>query len=101
MNNIRLVPGDGTNFDGGTTPGVGASWEGWLNEHSESFDIGVANLKAKLEEALTALQANPSQPKYLAAYQTALSEYNLYRMLQSSSAKALSDMAKGNARNLG
>jgi type III secretion protein F len=80
------------------TPG---NWSGWLNDHSESFDSGVKDLKAKLDVAFAELELNPSQPNLLAKYQTALQEYNMYRMMQSNSSKNLADMQKQNIRNLG
>ena len=67
-------------------PGSGANWNGWLDAHSASFNAGVDDLKAKLEDAFNDLSGDPSSPALLAAYQTALSEYNMYRMLYSDSA---------------
>lgn len=75
-------------------------WKGWLSLHAASFDAGVSDLKGKLAQALEALQANPSDPNALSKYQSALQEYNMYRMAQSNSSKNLSDLAKGNIRNL-
>jgi len=83
---------------------------GWLGDHSDRFDHGVATLKDELDKAFKALagdgtedgeQGDPTNPAYLAKYQTALSGYTTYRTLQSNSAKSLSDMQKQNARNLG
>ncbi len=82
-------------------------WKGWLSEHSQQFDHGVKKLKEELQEAFEAIagdensDANPTDPKALAHYQTKLSEYTTYRSLQSNSAKSLADMQKQNARNLG
>ena len=104
----NLTPGLYT-WDVGAQGTNGANWNGWLDVHSERFDGGVADLKAKLDQAFLDLAGDgtpanpgdPSNPAKLAAYQTALSEYNLYRMLQSNSSKNLADMQKQNARNLG
>lgn len=90
--------------DGAQKPGV---WDGWLTVHGEKFDAGTQTLKQKLDDAFKKLAGDgttpgdPTNPQVLAEYQTAMSEYTTYRSLQSNSAKALSDMQKQNARNLG
>jgi type III secretion protein F len=106
--NIRSASISQFTWDGGPQGSNGSNWNGWLDMHSEKFDGGVADLKAKLDQAFLDLAGDgtaqnpgdPSNPAKLAAYQTALSEYNLYRMLQSNSAKNLADMQKQNARNI-
>ena len=75
-------------------------WDGWLDQHSKEFNDGVNTLKTALEEAFEALKKAPSDPTALASYQTKLSEYNMYRMLQSNSSKTLADMQKQNIRNI-
>jgi len=80
--------------------GDASRWDGWMSNHSKAFDAGVNDLKAKLEEAFKALRANASDPAKLADYQSALSEYNMYRMLQSNSTKSLTDQSKAVIRNL-
>ena len=80
--------------------GDASKWDGWLTAHSKVFDTGVDNLKAKLEKALKALSDKPDDPKALADYQTALAQYNMYRMLQSNSVKSLGDQSKSVIRNL-
>lgn len=84
-------------------PSVGgdaANWGGWMSDHSKQFDAGVNDLKAKLDAAFAELGQNPGKPDLLAAYQSALSEYNMYRMLQSNSTKSLTDQSKSVVRNL-
>lgn len=86
-------------------PGPGgnpALWKGWMTNHSLMFDNGVTDLKAKMEAVLKQLgeAGKSSDPKLLAEYQAALSEYNMYRMLQSNSTKSLSDQSKSVIRNL-
>jgi len=76
------------------------AWAGWMGNHSKEFDTGVNNLKAKLEDAFDTLKGDPGNPVYLGAYQSALSEYNMYRMLQSNSTKSLTDQSKSVIRNL-
>jgi type III secretion protein F len=87
----------------GISPDIGIpeKWNGWLDQHSKKFDAGVTHLKTELDKAFEALQADPAQPTLLAKYQTALQEYNMYRMMQSNSSKNLADMQKQNIRNLG
>jgi type III secretion protein F len=86
-------------FDG-LPEGDAANWNGWLDVHSEGFDDGVLDLRAKVQDAFEKLKSDPSNPTYLAQYQSALSEYNLIRMAQSNSTKNLADMQKQNIRNL-
>lgn len=85
-------PSDGT--------GDASRWDGWMSNHSNQFDKGVNDLKAKLEAAFAALSQDASSPELLAKYQSALSEYNMYRMLQSNSTKSLTDQSKSVVRNL-
>ena len=100
----KPVPGD--DFDGDVQ---GPQW-GWLGDHSDRFYKGVKTLKKALDDAFKkiagdgiegGIEGDPTNPAYLADYQTALSAYTTYRTLQSNSAKSLSDMQKQNARNLG
>lgn len=87
-------PGDGT--------GNSDQWKGWMSNHSKMFDDGVNDLKTRMEEIMKELgdDGNASNPAMLAQYQAALSEYNMYRMLQSNSTKSLSDQSKSVIRNL-
>lgn len=94
-----LDPADPWDDDHQLVPGTG-DWNGWLDGHSKDFNAGVEDLKTKLQEAFVALSKNPSDPAALASYQTKLSEYNMYRMLQSNSSKTLADMQKQNIRNI-
>lgn len=63
-----------------------------LDTLSAQFDLGVANLNARVQAALANVQANPSDPKALADYQSVLGEYTTYRGVQSSSVKAFKDI---------
>lgn len=98
--NKPVVPtptyGWGDKGDGGDAN----KWDGWMTNHSRSFNDGVNDLKALLDTAFTELAAKPSSPELLATYQSALSEYNMYRMLQSNSTKSLTDQSKSVIRNL-
>ncbi len=82
--------------------GDAANWKGWMSNHSAMYDDGVKDLKAKMSKILEELgkEGNASDPAMLASYQAALSEYNMYRMLQSNSTKSLSDQSKSVIRNL-
>ncbi|MGE6332991.1 EscF/YscF/HrpA family type III secretion system needle major subunit [Stenotrophomonas sp. NPDC077659] len=86
--------------DPGLPGGSGANWGGWMSKHAQAFDTGVSDLKAKLDDAFAELKKDPGSPILLGAYQSALSEYNMYRMLQSNSTKSLTDQSKSVIRNL-
>jgi type III secretion protein F len=64
----------------------------YLMRISRSFDTGVGQLQQSLDDALAELSGSPSDPTYLANYQSAMSEYNLYRNAQTSSVKAMKDI---------
>ena len=53
---------------------------------SKQFDQGVDDLNQQV------LATNPSDPKFLAEYQSALAEYTLYRNAQSNVVKAYKDL---------
>jgi type III secretion protein F len=93
----RSHPYDG--WDGG--PETNDGWDGWLSQHSYFFDQGVKDLKGALSDALDNVGKDPSNATYLADYQEKLSQYNLYRMLQSNSVKSLKDTLSSNVRNVG
>lgn len=86
--------------DIGSGAGNGANWGGWMSDHANAFNSGVEDLKAKLNAAFAKLQGDPGSPTALGEYQSALSEYNMYRMLQSNSTKSLTDQSKSVIRNL-
>ncbi|KVN41156.1 type III secretion system needle complex protein [Burkholderia ubonensis] len=67
-------------------------WNGYLTELGRSFDSGVTKLNEELEQALIDLTQNPSDPALLAAYQSKLSEYSLYRNAQSNVVKVFKDI---------
>ncbi|POB00627.1 EscF/YscF/HrpA family type III secretion system needle major subunit [Chromobacterium sinusclupearum] len=68
------------------------AWNGYLDKISSDFDTGVENLQQQVDDALAALAAKPSDPQLLAAYQSKLSEYNLYRNAQSNTVKVFKDI---------
>ncbi|WP_324769786.1 type III secretion system needle complex protein [Chromobacterium vaccinii] len=62
----------------------------YITDRSAQFDT--TGLQATVQSALDALVASPSDPSLLAKYQSALSEYNLYRNAQSNVVKAFKDI---------
>ncbi|VED34036.1 type III secretion system protein [Escherichia coli] len=60
--------------------------------YQQQFDQGVDDLNQQVEKALEDLATNPSDPKFLAEYQSALAEYTLYRNAQSNVVKAYKDL---------
>ena len=52
-----------------------ADWNGYIMDISNQFDQGVDDLNQQVEKALEDLATNPSDPKFLAEYQSALAEY--------------------------
>ncbi|EKH8435802.1 type III secretion system needle complex protein [Escherichia coli] len=69
-----------------------ADWNGYIMDISKQFDQGVDDLNQQVEKALEDLATNPSDPKFLAEYQSALVEYTLYRNAQSNVVKAYKDL---------
>lgn len=69
-----------------------ADWNGYIMDISKQFDQGVDDLNQQVEKALEDLATNPSDPKFLAEYQSALAEYTLYRNAQSNVVKAYKDL---------
>jgi len=68
------------------------TWSGYLDDISTNFNTGVENLQQQVDDALDALTKKPSDPQLLAAYQSKLSEYNLYRNAQSNTVKVFKDI---------
>lgn len=69
-----------------------SDWSGFIDGVSNKFDTGVYDLNGQVEKALDELSKNPSDPALLAAYQSKLSEYTLYRNAQSNVVKAYKDL---------
>lgn len=74
-------------------------WNGYISELSSGFDSGVADLNNELEAAMAELEKNPGDPANLAAFQSRLSEYNLYRNAQSNVVKVYKDIDAGIIQN--
>lgn len=65
---------------------------GFITSEARGMQEGVKDSKVQLETAKTKLKEDPSSPSALAAYQAALSEYNLFRNAQSNMVKAYKDI---------
>ncbi|AZN35913.1 type III secretion system needle complex protein [Iodobacter ciconiae] len=74
------------------SPHFDDSWDGELTNLSNRFDDGVELLDKKMKAALKDVIDNPGKASNLAAYQSALSEYNLYRNAQSNVVKVYKDI---------
>lgn len=90
----KVVPADKGKFD--TTQSFG----GYLVEKSASFDKGVVDMNRELDATLIELTKDPSNPMLLAKYQSLLSEYTLYRNLQSNVTKTLKETSMNTIRNM-
>jgi type III secretion protein F len=65
---------------------------GFLTHMSKYFEQGSLDANKALTEALAKLTKDPSNPALLSQYQSALSQYTLYRNAQSSVVKAYKDV---------
>ena len=74
-------------------------WDGFLTHTSDEFANGVADLNTGLQSALDDLTKDPSNPANLAAYQSLLSEYTLYRNAQSNVVKVYKDVGSAIIQN--
>ncbi|WP_413594890.1 type III secretion system needle filament subunit SctF [Citrobacter youngae] len=68
---------------------------GYISNMALGFEQGTQDLRTALDDALTTLQKDPSNPANLAAYQSALSEYTLYKNAQSNVVKSFRDIDQG------
>ncbi|WP_458737051.1 EscF/YscF/HrpA family type III secretion system needle major subunit [Pseudomonas chlororaphis] len=64
----------------------------FLGKQAQGFEDGAAGLKTKLDEALTKLHADPSDPTLLAAYQAAFSSYNVFRNVATNTIKGFKEI---------
>lgn len=74
-------------------------WSGYIDNISKTFDAGVKDLNQQVNDYLFYLSQNPSDPALLAAYQSKLSEYTLYRNAQSNIVKAYKDLDSSIVQN--
>jgi type III secretion protein F len=64
----------------------------FLGRQAQAFEDGAVKLQAALDEALVKLRDNPSDPSFLAAYQTAFSSYTVFRNAQTNTTKGFKDI---------
>lgn len=64
----------------------------FLGTQAESFEVGASGLKVALDDALTALHADASDPGLLAAYQAAFSSYNVFRNAATNTIKGFKEI---------
>ncbi len=67
----------------------------YITNMSLGFESGTEDLRSELDKALYNLQQDPSNPANLAAYQSALSAYTLFRNAQSNVVKSFRDIDQG------
>ncbi|AZC90092.1 MxiH protein [Pseudomonas chlororaphis subsp. piscium] len=63
-----------------------------MGQQAQSFETGATALKQKLDEALTALHADASDPTLLAGYQAAFSSYNIFRNAATNTIKGFKEI---------
>ena len=71
----------------------------FLDDVSVAFENGAADMMKQLQDAQTALEADPSDPAVLANYQAKLQEYTLFRNAQTSTVKAYKDIGAAIIQN--
>lgn len=64
----------------------------FLGSQAEAFENGAKSLKEALDAALADLHSDASDPKKLAAYQTAFSSYTVFRNAQTNTIKGFKDI---------
>jgi type III secretion protein F len=71
----------------------------FLDDVSSAFENGAVEMMQQLQDAQTALEADPSDPAVLANYQAKLQEYTLFRNAQTSTVKAYKDIGAAIIQN--
>lgn len=66
---------------------------------SQGFETSAKVLKTELDAALEKMKNDPSKPEFLAAYQSKLQEYTLFRNAQTSTVKAIKDIGAAIIQN--
>lgn len=64
----------------------------FLGQQSEAFESNAVTLHDALNKALEELQKNASDPGLLAAYQSALGSYTVFRNAQTNTIKTFKDI---------
>ncbi len=71
----------------------------FLDTVSVNFENAAATMMTQLTTAEAALEKDPSNPSVLAAYQSKLQEYTLFRNAQTSTVKAYKDIGAAIIQN--
>ncbi|EJM75655.1 type III secretion apparatus needle protein [Pseudomonas sp. GM49] len=64
----------------------------FLGRQAQAFENGASKLKDALDKALDDLKTDASDPRLLAAYQTAFSSYTVFRNAQTNTIKGFKDI---------
>jgi type III secretion protein F len=64
----------------------------FLGKQAHGFEQGATGLKAALDDALTKLHTDASNPTLLAAYQAAFSSYNIFRNAATNTIKGFKEI---------
>lgn len=64
----------------------------FLGKQADGFETGANDLKTKLDDALTKLKGDASNPTTLAAYQAAFSSYNIFRNAATNTIKGFKEI---------
>jgi type III secretion protein F len=71
----------------------------FLDQMSDGFEAGATIMAQRLSDAMTALEADATSPSKLAAFQTAMQSYQLFRNAQTSTAKTFKDIGSSIIQN--
>ncbi|MCX8958722.1 type III secretion system needle filament subunit SctF [Erwinia psidii] len=71
----------------------------FLDKTAGAFESGATDMMSELQKAQEALEQDPSNPSVLAAYQSKLSAYTLFRSAQTSVVKAYKDIGASIIQN--
>ncbi|MFK7606608.1 MULTISPECIES: type III secretion system needle filament subunit SctF [unclassified Pseudomonas] len=64
----------------------------FMGKQAAGFEKGATGLKKALDDALTALHADASDPTLLASYQAAFSSYNIFRNAATNTIKGFKEI---------
>lgn len=71
----------------------------YLDGVSAGFEAGAETMMKQLKEAQDKMQSDPSDPSTLAAYQSKLQQYTLFRNAQTSTVKVYKDIGAAIIQN--
>jgi type III secretion protein F len=80
-------------MSGSGTPEFPVSFhDDFLGRQAAAFELGADGLQKALDDALEKLAGDASNPKFLAAYQSAFSSYTVFRNAQTNTVKGFKDI---------